>query len=494
MANTNTSPEYLQVCHVNTQSLMAHWDEFNLYFREQISHIICLSETWLKPEVPDRMIDLVGYRLFRRDRIGKGGGGVAFYLLDCLVARILRQSDELYCRKPEYIIAEISDKFAPKLLLAVVYRPPNYGYLQEFENVVFDLQTSYNNMIIIGDFNIDMAVDCYETRRMQTFLTASNLYLVPFGTTHHLINSSTFLDLCMVDDGSKIVGFGQCDVSFLSAHDLIHVTYNFKIDRLQIRNIYCRDFTNFVSEVFLGEFCELEWDRVVIADSVDDKVDIFTSLLIGCYDRYAPVKSVSFKSRPAPWLSSEIKELMRRRNKVRRVWRKYRSNANYDLFKALRNEVQAAIRKAKQDYYLATFNVKGSSAAVWSELRHLGLVRATGNRGGCLAHSVEDLNAFFTSALSTHADVQSNGDVYDANVPGYDDDKFYWRYVTPQIIHKALFKTHSNSAGADGLSLDWLKELCRLSCLLLYTFLISPFYMESFQRYGKLRISRPYRR
>lgn len=45
----------------------------------------------------------------------------------------LISSNEEYCNKPEYIIAEFSFAAASKLLAGVVYRPPKIGYLNEFE-------------------------------------------------------------------------------------------------------------------------------------------------------------------------------------------------------------------------------------------------------------------------------------------------------------------------------------------------------------------------
>ena len=76
----NSEFDNLKVCHVNCQSLFAHIDEFRSHFMSSRYHIICLSETWLKPLMSDQMVDFHGYQLFRRDRIGRNGGGVAFYL------------------------------------------------------------------------------------------------------------------------------------------------------------------------------------------------------------------------------------------------------------------------------------------------------------------------------------------------------------------------------------------------------------------------------
>lgn len=118
------------------------------------------------------MVRLNGYTLYRRDR---GGRGVAYYLHNSLNAKILETSNEYYCCKPKFIIAEISSPGFSNLLLAVVYRPPNIGYLQEFEDIFSDLQTNYNHSVIIGDFNTDMLVDTYDSVQLTTFVEASAL-------------------------------------------------------------------------------------------------------------------------------------------------------------------------------------------------------------------------------------------------------------------------------------------------------------------------------
>lgn len=79
MAAFNNS--FLKVCHVNCQLLCAHLDEFKIFFGFSDYHLIFLSETWLKPEMPDRMIELRGFSIFRRDRIG-GGGSVWLFILE----------------------------------------------------------------------------------------------------------------------------------------------------------------------------------------------------------------------------------------------------------------------------------------------------------------------------------------------------------------------------------------------------------------------------
>lgn len=131
--------EHLRICHVNCQSLFAYLDEFRLFFSNKDFHIICISETWLKPEISDNFIGLSDYSLHRRDRCGRAGGGVGFFLLDSLSADILEDSGDDNHRRPEFLLAEINFKNAQKLLLAVVYRSHHVGFIVEFEERFFTL-------------------------------------------------------------------------------------------------------------------------------------------------------------------------------------------------------------------------------------------------------------------------------------------------------------------------------------------------------------------
>lgn len=188
MSDMSCCYENLRMCHVNCQSLIAHFDEFNHFFADSGYHIICMSETWLKPATTDGMVKMAGYSLFRCDRTGRQPGGVAFYLKDTLKTVILKQSiTEDGCRKPEYLIAEINSNDTYNLLLAEVYRPPNCGYLQDFENLFLDLQVNYRHSIIIGDFNTDMEQNTYDI--MQLVVLSAGMFLIPYEPTHHLRDS-----------------------------------------------------------------------------------------------------------------------------------------------------------------------------------------------------------------------------------------------------------------------------------------------------------------
>ena len=60
----------------NVRSLPKKVDEIEQIALLNSVGAICITETWLSPEIPDSSISIPGYNLFRRDRIEAPGGGV----------------------------------------------------------------------------------------------------------------------------------------------------------------------------------------------------------------------------------------------------------------------------------------------------------------------------------------------------------------------------------------------------------------------------------
>ncbi|KAL6421642.1 hypothetical protein ACFW04_014560 [Cataglyphis niger] len=289
------------------------------------------------------MIRLPGYSLFGCDRVGKSGGGVAFYLVDHFRAFILCCSDGSVTGRSKFIMAEIIFNRS-KLLLAM--------FFQSF----LEFQISYMHSVILGDFNVDMNQNTLIVSRL---LHQSSLYQVPFMFTHHLSNSSTLLDLCIIDNKDKFrkfKEFGQRGVAFLSAQDLIFIKYGIKLQRHHGKLIVYRDSSGFDAASFQSDVSDIDWTGIL----------------------------------PAPWLTDGIR-MMRDRDLARRTWRRHKNDVFYDRYNMLRNRAQNLVRSAKR------------------ELRLLGLSKAR-DTGGRLSHSVEELNTFF-GHNAEYADYMEDGKV-----------------------------------------------------------------------------------
>ena len=63
------------VC-LNARSIINKKNELNIMVDDIKPHIIGITESWANNDITDAELGLTGYVMFRKDRMGRGGGGV----------------------------------------------------------------------------------------------------------------------------------------------------------------------------------------------------------------------------------------------------------------------------------------------------------------------------------------------------------------------------------------------------------------------------------
>ena len=139
----------LKVCHINAQSLVHKIDELRYIFEKSGIDVICISETWFRPDMSSNLFKIYGYRLLRADRIDHAGG-VAIYLKSNLKFKFIDKSPN--DSEIEYIFIEIFSEVS-KILIGTVYRPNRTIDTSLFIEYLREKSLIYNNIIIAGDFN-----------------------------------------------------------------------------------------------------------------------------------------------------------------------------------------------------------------------------------------------------------------------------------------------------------------------------------------------------
>ena len=82
-SQTNSSRHSLKILFLNSRSLFPKLDNLTLLCKAHSPDIVCISESWLSPEILDSELQISNYTLFRRDR-NRHGGGFASYILSSL--------------------------------------------------------------------------------------------------------------------------------------------------------------------------------------------------------------------------------------------------------------------------------------------------------------------------------------------------------------------------------------------------------------------------
>ena len=76
----NTSKSEIKCVCLNARSIINKKTELNIMVDDIKPHIIGITESWANNDITNAELGLEGYVMFRKDRIGRRGGGVLLYI------------------------------------------------------------------------------------------------------------------------------------------------------------------------------------------------------------------------------------------------------------------------------------------------------------------------------------------------------------------------------------------------------------------------------
>ena len=84
---------YRCVC-LNARSILNKKNELNIMVEDIDLRIIGRTESWANTDITNAELGLTGYVMFRRDRIGRRGGGVIIYVNEYIQAYEIKLESE----------------------------------------------------------------------------------------------------------------------------------------------------------------------------------------------------------------------------------------------------------------------------------------------------------------------------------------------------------------------------------------------------------------
>lgn len=446
------------ICHINAQSLPAHHSELLATFTSDNIHACLISESFLKPTLPSRSYDLPGFVLIRNDRTGKGGGGVAIYLRSQMKYKVVSSSASLYSSSMEHLFIEVTLKTTARFLLGVIYSPPTIDYFSTLEQLLDLHIPQYEHFMIMGDFNTCLLRNDRRSSKLNNIVSSLDLTLLDLQPTYHLNDSHTKLDLILTRKPDLIAAYGQFPAPGFSHHDLIYASYKLKNPKCKPKIILQRNLAAVNWEKLCSDAGELDWDLLLNASDINEKVMVFNTLLNELYDTHAPKKPVRMKRPAAPWLTDEIKKLMSRRDYLYRKYRKTKNDENLKSFKKARNRCNQAVRNAKRRHIFSAIN-NSSPSNIWKVLRNLGF----GKSKTSMAPSVDlnALNKHFTAIPSrVQTDIKSHTITQLNNtMPRTTCESFSLKTVSENEVQRIINNLRSKAVGHDGIGRELIIPL-----------------------------------
>ena len=109
------------VC-LNARSIINKKTELNIMVDDIKLHIIGITESWANNDITNAELGLEGYVMFRKDIIGRRGGGVLLYIKDTIPAYEVQLQEKADCN--EAIWCNLVTGHTT-VIIGVVYRCPN---------------------------------------------------------------------------------------------------------------------------------------------------------------------------------------------------------------------------------------------------------------------------------------------------------------------------------------------------------------------------------
>ena len=146
----NTSKSEIKCVCLNARSIINKKTELNIMVDDIKPHIIGITESWANNDITNAELGLEGYVMFRKDRIGRRGGGVLLYIKDTIPAYEVQLQEEADCNDAIWCNLVTGHTTG---IIGVVYRCPNITKQnnEKIHNAINEV--SKGDCIIMGDFN-----------------------------------------------------------------------------------------------------------------------------------------------------------------------------------------------------------------------------------------------------------------------------------------------------------------------------------------------------
>jgi Reverse transcriptase (RNA-dependent DNA polymerase)/Endonuclease-reverse transcriptase len=449
--------KFFKLISINAQSL-ANIDHANILRHLLIDSCVdlaAISETWLSSKHPDKLCAVQGYNLVRNDREGLRGGGVALLIKQNIKFKVLSSSPSLFDpANIEFICCEINLANSNLLVIALYRRPHTSCTFNSFFTELQKHILHYDEVVVVGDFNVNFAVETQATQELVTKFDDLGLNRLPIADTHTSYNSLTTIDAMFTTTHVNINCFGKLP-NLLSTHEILFVVLNKPYEPDSSEKRYIREFCSVPADELMDKALLLNWPLCGIQGGVDEKLEAFNNMILGFYNDVLPLKLIKDKKKFRPQLPESIKVCIKQRDNLRKL--AFRPGHHltdvFDKFKEIKNRVKTLIATFHRSIIFTKLSNLATSTQIWNVLRNMGLIKEK-SFVKILPGDLDDMAV----GLTTVPDIDQSKINYNYKLASKPEgEKFHFTHVHPLDIKKVLFEIDSSAEGSDGICVKMLK-------------------------------------
>lgn len=243
----------------------------------------------------------------------------------------------------------------------------------------------------------------------------------------------------------------------ISDHALISCKINIEKDKTKAKMITYRDYTNFKYNDFLNNLNSINWDIIFEIPDINDMLEFWNHNLNNLFNLHAPYKKVRVTKPAAPWLTDNLKLMMKLKNKAFVKYKKFKTDQLWNEYKNIRNFVNRSVKLEKKAYF--NHISKTDPRRFWQSLRHLNI--NSKSQDSTVLTDVEAVNNFFINQATqlTANGPNPNPEIltkYEDRKHPNVDEEFVFNEVSAEEVDRIIRTLKSNAIGYDNINLKML--------------------------------------
>lgn len=347
----------MRIGHLNVRSILADFAAFRNYFLDLQYELFCVSETWLNDQ-NKHLVDVNGFIYYHAGRVGRGGG-VGIYVSTLYKAKCVHSCVNEHMEGLRISVSLGKTDF----LIGCIYRPPKGNYtdfLESFEEIMTPLILKFDNVVCLGDFNIDMLeTGNVSVCRFCEVLDTFNLKQIVTSPTRVTPISATLLDYILITASLNAENVGYSDMHGLSDHRLVYCTIIIPNDLTVSTKKTFRNFRSFNYDSFYSDLVNLPWFYIYDLSDINTKIEFFVETLLYLMEMHAPLQTVKSFRPKVPYITDTIKAMIVMRDAAFEKAKSSGTTTDWNYYRQLRNYTTSAIRREKKPTSLT--NLKTNS-------------------------------------------------------------------------------------------------------------------------------------
>ncbi|XP_047115624.1 uncharacterized protein LOC124795597 [Schistocerca piceifrons] len=370
-------PHHLNDFLLPKASLSNKVEELNILLMHELEDIsvMCLSEHWLDKNLI-KSVCLHNYTLAECYCRPSGHyGGVAIYVKDNTEFTKIDNVTSLSCEKDfEMTVIKI-----PKLglIIATVYHSPTGKFevfLEKMEIFLNKLHKTRCDVVVCGDFNIDLRSKCKQKTALGNLIKTHNLTATVKVATRITPTSQTGLDQILIDKEKLESSVKVFNRGYSDHKAQIHTTTKegrpVENNLLKVkRRIYRQKSIDHFNSLLHTE----DWSDVYEKQNLNSKFNIFLEKMVKHFDTAFPQKMVNIreKTRGKGWITKGIRTSCQKKRELHIMCKE--NNATEEMhthYKTYTKILQKVIKLAKRvynDYYIN--NSTNKVKAMWDIIK-----------------------------------------------------------------------------------------------------------------------------